>query len=58
MSAQAQPSHTGAALPRVLGYCRRCEGETPHEIHSADGMSMTLCVRCLERAVRYEMDRD
>jgi hypothetical protein len=58
MSTQTQPSPAGTAFPRILGYCRCCELETPHEIHTADGMSITLCVRCLERAVLYEMDRD
>jgi len=58
MSTQSLPSQAFTAFPRTLGYCPRCERETPHEIHATDGMSISLCVCCLERAVLYEMDRD
>jgi hypothetical protein len=47
--------HSG---PRLLRRCSLCQGETPHEIRSAAGLSVTVCLPCLERALNYELDRD
>jgi NMD protein affecting ribosome stability and mRNA decay len=58
MSTAPQPSQGATARPRVLRYCRHCERETPHEIHAADGMNIAVCVRCVERARFYELERD
>ena len=58
MSAAAQPDHGFSARPKMLRHCRHCERETTHEIHSTDGMSIAVCVRCIERARFYELERD
>jgi NMD protein affecting ribosome stability and mRNA decay len=59
MSTASQPGQAATTeYPRILRHCRRCERETPHEIRTADGMSITVCVRCVERALWYELDRD
>jgi hypothetical protein len=58
MSTVSQPSLTVEELPTILRYCRRCEGQTPHEIHTANGMRIAVCVRCSDRALLYELDRD
>jgi hypothetical protein len=58
MSVGLQPTQADAAWPRVLRYCKLCHQETPHEIHLAAGLSVTVCVPCLARALNYELDRD
>jgi hypothetical protein len=58
MGAAAKPSQANVACPRILRRCRRCERETPHEVRSVDGMNISVCVRCVERALLYELDRD
>lgn len=58
MATTLNASQAATACPRILQRCRRCQRETPHEIHTTDGMSITLCVCCVERALFYELDRD
>jgi len=58
MSTAAQRFAARTAVPRVLRYCRCCDRETPHEIRNADGMSIAVCVGCVERALMYELGRD
>jgi hypothetical protein len=58
MGTTSNHSQASTMCPRILRRCRRCERETPHEIHTADGLSVTLCVCCVERALLYELDRD
>lgn len=58
MSTTSPQSQAATAFPRILRYCRYCERETPHEIHAVDGMSITVCARCVEHALFYELERD
>lgn len=58
MGAAPQRIQGSTACPKILRRCRRCERETPHEVHSVDGMNVTVCVCCVERALLYELDRD
>ena len=58
MSTLPQPTVATQRSPRVLRLCQRCQRETPHEIHTASGVSVTICMPCLERALNYEMERD
>jgi hypothetical protein len=58
MGPKMKPSQAATEHPRILRYCRGCERETPHEIHTADGMSIKVCACCVERALMYELDRD
>jgi hypothetical protein len=53
-----QSPSAGTAFPRVLRYCRCCERETPHEIHTAHAMDITECICCMQRALMYELGRD
>jgi hypothetical protein len=58
MGTKSKAGQASAMCPRILRYCRRCGHETTHEIHTADGLSVTVCVRCVERALLYELERD
>ena len=44
--------------PKTLRYCKLCAKETPHEIREGAGVVATFCVRCVQRALSYELDRD
>jgi hypothetical protein len=44
--------------PKTLRYCRACAKETPHEIRESPGVIAAVCVRCAERALSYELDRE
>ena len=58
MTTGVPPPSANATWPRVLRYCKRCQKETPHEIHLASGMSVTVCVPCLTKALNFELDKD
>ncbi len=58
MSARPEPAASQEALPKTMKYCKTCQMETPHEIHRGTGATATICVPCLCRALRYELDRD
>jgi len=51
-------SATAAPLPRTLRYCKVCGRETAHEIRTGAGVIAKICVACLERTLRYELERD
>jgi hypothetical protein len=58
MSTGLQYGSVGTPWPKILRYCKICQKETSHEIHSASGVTVTLCVRCLQDALGHELDRD
>lgn len=39
-------------------FCKSCEVETQHEIHSVHGIVSRVCMPCSERDRYYELDRD
>jgi len=45
-------------LPRTMQYCKVCQRQTAHEIRTGAGVIARICTTCLERALRYELDRD
>lgn len=45
---------TDAAWPRVLRYRKLSHQETPHEIHLAAGLSVTVCASCLTRPLNHD----
>ena len=44
--------------PKTLRFCPTCEKETAHEIREGEGVVVTLCIPCVERAMSYELDRE
>ena len=42
----------------TLRYCKVCQKETPHEIRAGAGITARPCVECMERGLKYELDRD
>jgi len=56
--ASPRPIKADTAYSRMLQLCRRCGRETAHEVQSADGINVKVCLRCVERAMLYELDRD
>lgn len=52
-----QPA-TSASLPQTLRYCKACGRETAHEVRTGAGVIARICVVCIERSLRYELDRD
>jgi len=47
-----------ALLAKILRYCRFCAEETPHEVRNGLSGALLICVRCRERALLEELDRD
>src|ERR1022692_1911155 len=47
------PTETGS-LPRTVRFCKACHDHTSHEIRS----SGLVCLRCVERSVSADLDRD
>jgi hypothetical protein len=43
---------------KTIRHCKVCMKETPHEILSGGGCVAKICVPCLERSQRWELDRD
>ena len=43
---------------KILRFCRFCGRETSHEVRSGQAGSLVVCVRCKERALLEELDRD
>jgi len=58
MSWQETATPEAAPAARTLRFCRVCRCDTPHEIRSGAGVTARICTACLERALRYELDRD
>jgi hypothetical protein len=53
-----QYSSVAAPLPKTVRFCKVCHQHTPHEIRPGGGLTATICVPCLERALTYELDRE
>lgn len=49
---------TSIAWPKTLRYCQTCQRETAHQLREGAGVVVSICVPCLERALKYELDRD
>jgi hypothetical protein len=45
-------------VAKTIRYCKACEMETPHEIIAGSGCVAKICLPCLQRSERYELDRD
>jgi hypothetical protein len=58
MSGHPHTATAAAPAPRTLRFCKTCGCDTPHEIRSGSGVTARICATCLERALRYELDRD
>jgi len=46
------------AITKTLLYCKICLRDTSHEIHLLAGAESANCLRCEERTVCYELDRE
>ncbi|MGA2144173.1 MAG: hypothetical protein ABSH49_04340 [Bryobacteraceae bacterium] len=58
MSARTEPASSQEALPKIMKFCKACQMETAHQIRRGVGATATICIPCLYRALRYELDRD
>ena len=47
-----------AVIAKILRFCRFCGRETPHEVRNGSLGPRLTCVRCRERALQEELDRD
>lgn len=47
-----------AVLTKILRFCRFCGRETPHEVRGGSHGPRVSCIRCRERAMLEELDRD
>jgi ribosomal protein L44E len=45
-------------LAKILRFCPFCAKETPHEVRRSSLGLRVSCVRCRERALLEELDRD
>jgi hypothetical protein len=52
-----QPA-TSAPAPQTLRFCKACGRETAHEIRSGSGVIARICVICMDRSLRHELERD
>lgn len=58
MSTWPEPASFREGLPKTMKYCKVCQKETPHQIRAGAGVTATICLSCLQRALSYELDRD
>jgi len=58
MSAWPEPASFQDDFPKTIKYCKICQRETPHTIRTASGVTATICVACLRRALDYDLERD
>jgi hypothetical protein len=58
MSSWPEPASLHDARPKTMKFCKVCQRDTAHEIRSGAGMTATICVACLQRALCYELDRE
>jgi hypothetical protein len=58
MSAWAKLAPSEDGHPKTLRFCKTCRRETAHEIRMGQGLTATICISCLQRALSYELDRD
>jgi hypothetical protein len=58
MSCWPEPASFHEALPKTIKYCKICQRETPHQIRGGPDVVAVICISCLERALRYQLDRD
>jgi hypothetical protein len=56
--ASARQAGEASVLAKILRFCRFCGDETPHEVRNGLSGPRLLCVRCRERALLEELDRD
>ncbi|MBZ5577543.1 MAG: hypothetical protein LAP40_13360 [Acidobacteriia bacterium] len=43
---------------KILRFCRFCGRETTHEVRAGYAGPLLICVRCRDRALHEELDRD
>lgn len=48
----------GALITKILRFCRFCARETPHEVRAGSFGPRLTCIRCRDRALLEELDRD
>jgi hypothetical protein len=58
MSNWPEPASFHDPLPRTMKECKICQTVTPHEIRCGPGVAAVICMRCLDRALAYELQRD
>jgi hypothetical protein len=58
MSAWPEPASFHDVLPKTIKFCKACQRDTPHQIRANPGVTVVICVPCLNRALLYESDRD
>jgi len=55
----ARAAAEAGLLTKILRFCRFCGRETSHEVRRGpSGSTAVVCVRCRERALLEELDRD
>ena len=54
----ARQAREAGVLAKFLRFCRFCVEETPHEVRNGLSGPRLICVRCRERALLEELDRD
>jgi hypothetical protein len=56
--AQSRPARDAALIARILRFCRFCGRETAHEVRAGSLGPRVACLKCRERALLEELDRD
>jgi hypothetical protein len=58
MKSWPEPASFHEALPKTIKYCKTCVRETAHQIRRGPDVVAVICVSCLERALKYQLERD
>jgi hypothetical protein len=58
MKSWPEPASFHEALPKTIKYCKTCARETPHQIRGGRDLIAVICISCLERALKYQLERD
>jgi len=56
--AEARRAPETILVAKILRYCRFCSRETAHEVRTGSFGPRAVCLRCQERALLEELDRD
>ncbi len=55
---EARAVREGALITKILRFCRFCSRETPHEVRAGSFGPRLTCIRCRDRTLLEELDRD
>ena len=56
MSSWPETASFHELLPTTIKFCRICQRDTPHQVRGGRGVIAVICIPCLGRALRGEIE--